>query len=112
QDGSSLIGLVVVLGLVCYGLRRGHEQPVASRPLRTAERRVWILTYVLAAVVLSFGWFLWARAGESPAPHWRALPTAVAVAALRGLASTLFCVSLSLSWRLHALRLASARRPP
>src|ERR1700719_2889024 len=29
QDLSSLIGLAVVLGLVCYGMRRGQEQPVA-----------------------------------------------------------------------------------
>ena len=28
QDGSSLIGLAIVLGLVAYGLRRGHDQPV------------------------------------------------------------------------------------
>jgi hypothetical protein len=110
QDGSSLIGLVVVLGFVCYGLRRGHDQPVPTRPLRTTERRAWVLTYVLAAVALSVGWFLWARTGE-PAPHRsRLLANNVAVAALRGLASTFLCVSLGLTWRLRALRLASARR--
>jgi len=112
QDGSSLIGLAVVLGLVCYGLRRGREQLVPTRPLRTAERRVWVLTYVLAAGVLSVAWFMLARAGEPAAQHSRALANGVAVAALRGLASTFFCVSLSLNWRLRALRLASARRSP
>ena len=33
QDGSSLFGLVVVLGLVLYGLRAGSESPVPHRPL-------------------------------------------------------------------------------
>jgi hypothetical protein len=112
QDGSSLIGLVVVLALVFYGLRRGREQPVLTRPLGTAERRLWLLAYVLGAVALSVAWYLWARAGESAAQHSRAVANGVAVAALRGLASILVCVSLSLSWRLHALRLASARRTP
>jgi Domain of unknown function (DUF4184) len=112
QDGSSLIGLVVVVGLVFYGLRRGHEQPVPNRPLRTAERRAWVLTYVLVAIALSVGWFLWAHAGEPVAHRSILLANNVAVAALRGVALTLFWVSLILSWRLHALRLASARRPP
>jgi hypothetical protein len=112
QDASSLIGLFVVLGFVFYGLRRGHEQPVTTRPLRTVERRMWVLAYVLVAVALSVGWFLWARGGE-PAPHRsRLLANNVAVAALRGLAATFFCVSLSLTWRLRALRQASARRSP
>jgi hypothetical protein len=110
QDGSSLIGLVAVLGLVFYGLRRGHEQRVPTRPLGTAERRVWVLIYVLAAVALSVAWFLWARAGEPPSQHSRALANAVAVAALRGLASTFFCVSLGPTWRLRALARRSARR--
>ena len=39
QDGSSLIGLVVVLVLVWYGLRRGSEHPVPDRPLRPAPGR-------------------------------------------------------------------------
>jgi uncharacterized protein DUF4184 len=112
QDGSSLIGLVIVLGFVCYGLRRGHDQPAPMRPLGTAERRAWELTYVLAAVALSVGWFLWARAGEPASQHSRALANGVAVAALRGLASTFLFVSLCLTWRLRALRQASARRSP
>src|ERR1700693_4011852 len=37
QDGSSLIGLAVVLGLVAYGLRRGRDQPVQERRLSAAE---------------------------------------------------------------------------
>src|ERR1700738_2782605 len=33
QDGSSLIGLVIVLVLVWYGLRRGQEPAAPQRPL-------------------------------------------------------------------------------
>jgi hypothetical protein len=112
QDGSSLIGLVVVLGLVWYGLRRGREQPVPTRPLRSAERRVWVLSYVVAAIALSAAWLLWARVGEPTGHSMKALATGIAVAALRGLAMALLCTSLGLSWRLRALRLSSARRTP
>jgi hypothetical protein len=111
QDGSSLIGLVIVLGLVLYGLRRGREQPVPARPLRPAERRVWGWTYVLVMVALSVAWFLWARAG-GPSGRSVGLATGIAVAWLRGLAMALLCVSLGLSWRLRALRSPSARRTP
>jgi hypothetical protein len=113
QDGSSLLGLVIVIGLVWYGLRRGRETPVPSRPLRSAERRAWVAIYVAAAVGLGAACWLWARSGSpghSIRPVVMAVPgingiTAIAVACLRGLA-------LALDWRLRALRLASARRSP
>ena len=53
QDGSSLFGLVVVLGLVWYGLRAGSESPVPDRPLRPPERRAWVAAYIVAAIGLS-----------------------------------------------------------
>ena len=106
QDGSSLIGLVIVLGLVWYGLRRGREQPVPTRPLRSAERRIWVLTYGVAAIALSAAW--WPAGHSTINGH----VTGIAVAALRGLAAALLCASLGLSWRLRALRLSSARRAP
>jgi hypothetical protein len=114
QDGSSLIGLAVVVGLVCYGLRRGAEKPVPARPLKAAERRVWVLIYVASAVGLSVAWWLWARAGVPLGHSLRAstmVITGMAVAALRGLAMALVCTSVALDWRLRALR-SSARRLP
>jgi hypothetical protein len=114
QDGSSLIGLAVVLALVCYGLRRGHAPAVPSRPLPRAERRAWVLTYVIAAAGLGVAWALWARAVD-PRGHFprsfNATATGIAVAALRGLAMALVCTSLGLTWRLRALRSAGARSP-
>jgi hypothetical protein len=112
QEGSSLLGLLIVIGLVWYGLRRGREKPVAARPLRPAERRVWVLIYVVAAVGLSVAWWLWARAGALSGHSQRMLAmgvTGIAVAGLRGLAMALLCTSLALDWRLRALRSSSAR---
>ncbi|HEY2633063.1 MAG TPA: DUF4184 family protein [Steroidobacteraceae bacterium] len=105
QDGSSLIGLVVVLGLVMYGLRPGRDQPVRPRPLGMAERRVWVLAYVVATVVLSIVWWLLEPVGHS----LTGVANRIAVAALRGLAMALLCTSLALDWRLRALRVSSAR---
>jgi Domain of unknown function (DUF4184) len=112
QDGSSLLGLVVVVGLVWYGLRAGTRQPAQPRPLRPRERRAWAAGYAVACVGSGALWWLWARYGE-PLPHSiTAMATGIAVAGLRGLATGLLCTSLVLDWRLHALRSSSAHRPP
>jgi hypothetical protein len=110
QDASSLIGLAVVLALVLYGLRRGHEQPVPDRPLRSAERRAWVWCFAIAAVAFSVAWLRWAGIGGPG--HYRALANGIAVAALRGLAAALLLTSLALDWRLRALGRPSAHRPP
>lgn len=112
QDGSSLFGLAVVLGFVWYGLRRGRESAVPGRPLRSTERRLWMMAYVVVAILLSAAWLIWARAGEFPGHSYKALATGIAVAALRGLATALLCTSLALDWRLRALRSSRARTTP
>ena len=109
QDGSSLVGLALVLALVWYGLRRGRETPVPARALRPAERRAWMLIYMIMALVLSAAWLLLARMGEPAGHSVKALATGIAVATLRGLAMALLCTSLALDWRLRALRSSSAR---
>jgi hypothetical protein len=116
QNGSSLVGLVIVLGFVWYGLRRGGANPPVGTPhppqpraLRPAERRAWILAYVLAGVVLSIAWLLSAHVFESIPRTGSVSATGVAVAALRGAALALLGVSLALDWRLRALRRGSAR---
>ena len=112
QDGSSLFGLAAVLGLVWYGLRRGRESAVPGRPLRPAERRLWMLAYVVAAIALSVAWSMWVRIGEPPGHSYKALATGIAVAGLRGLATAMLCTSLALDWRLRALRSSRARATP
>src|SRR5882724_8210830 len=66
QDGSSLIGLAVVLALVAYGLRPGRDQPVSARLLGAAERRAWVASYLVAAVGLSAACWLWAPVSAHP----------------------------------------------
>jgi Domain of unknown function (DUF4184) len=112
QDVSSLVGLVIVLGVVWYGLRRGHERAMPGRPLRPAERWAWVATYGLGAVALSVAWLLWARVGEPLGRSVNSTATMIAVAALRGLATSLLCTSLVLDGRLRALHQRSARKPP
>jgi hypothetical protein len=108
QDGSSLIGLVIVLGFFCYGLRRGRERPVPDRPLPAAERWGWVLGYAVAAIALSGVWLLWAHIGEPRGHSVKALAAGIAVASLRGLATALLCTSAALGWRLRVLRARSA----
>ena len=112
QDGSSLLGLIIVLGLVWYSLRRGREPAVPARLLPPVERRAWVLTYLIAALILSCAWLLWARMGEPTAHSMKALATGIAVAVLRGLAAALLCISIPLRWRLRAPRASSARQSP
>jgi hypothetical protein len=112
QDGGSLIGLVVVAAFVLYGLRRGREQPVATRLLAPAERRTWVLIYVATTLMLSAAWWLWARLGE---PHGLSLSMQIihlAVGVMRGLATALLFTCLALDWRLRALIQRSAHRAP
>src|SRR5271167_5236267 len=112
QDLSSLIGLVLVLGLVAYGLRRGGELPVPNRPLPATERRWWVLAYLLAAAALSAAFYLEVRWGQPPLHSIFArvsnIATAIAIGALRGLAAALVGISLALDLRLRALRYRSS----
>ena len=112
QDGSSLIGLLIVVLLTGYALRRGRETPVLGRALPPAERWIWVLASVIAAVGLSTVWFLWARVGEPRGHSIKALATGIAVAGLRGIALALLCASLALRWRVRALRQRAPRRSP
>jgi len=108
QDLGSLVGLVLVLGLVAYGLRRGEERAVPNRLVPRTERRWWVLAYALAAVSASFAFYLAVRWGQSPPHSIFARISDVAIATLRGLAAALFGVSIALGLRLRALRYRSS----
>jgi hypothetical protein len=102
QDGSSLIGLAVVLGVVGYALRRGLEPSSELRPLGTGERRAWVIAYVATALLVGTGCYLSMRFA-TPHRHWvTAAADRAAIASLRGLASAVLIVSACLKWRLHA----------
>jgi len=100
QDGSSLLGLIVVLAVVLYGLRGGAREPVpVQRRLGAAERCAWSGAYLLTALILSSAFFLMrhpALTTSLEAPLGGA-----AIAVLRGLAAALLCVTAALRFRLH-----------
>jgi hypothetical protein len=105
QDVSSLFGLLVVLLVIAYALRRGRSfNVVPARALTFRERTSWMVGYALAALVLA-GFFLRLRhpnAGDGRAfGVWAGY---VAIAALRGSAAALVLVSVLLQLRLRANR--------
>jgi hypothetical protein len=110
QDGSSLIGLAVVLVVVVYGLRRdstADEAPI--RTLRPRERHLWILTYAVTASLLA-GLFLLMRHPSYVFGHSVGFMIGnYAIATLRGFAAALILVSVGLSVRLRANPFWSAR---
>lgn len=105
QDVSSLIGLIIVLAIVAYGLRRG--QAIAAddaRPLAANERHRWIAAYAAMAVVLA-GLFLATRRPTDASTHSLAIFVGnCAIAVLRGFAAALVLVSVCLTLRLRANR--------
>jgi Domain of unknown function (DUF4184) len=109
QDLGSLFGLIVVLALVCYSLRRGQEQPVPGRALSRIERAEWISLYAIAALLATGAFFLWGQEALEPTLHSVLMHMyEVAVAVLRGLAAALLAVSLALNVRLRVLRYRSS----
>jgi len=102
QDASSLIGLITVVAILIYGLRRGSGTPGApARPLSTGERRLWIGGFVLAAAMLSGTFFLMNQPAES-ATRGLGIPlSGAAIAVLRGLAAAILGVSVCLRLRLR-----------
>jgi hypothetical protein len=102
QDLSSIVGLAVMFGFLAYALRPGRPAPASSRPLHKAERRGWVLAYLLIALSLAAADYWLMTLGLR---HFHSLSTKVdyaAVASLRGLAGALLGVSLALRARLRA----------
>jgi Domain of unknown function (DUF4184) len=102
QDLSSLVGLAVLFGFLVYALRKGPPGPAPPRPLHKAERRAWVLAYLLIALSLAAADYWLMNRGPR---HFHSLSTKVdyaAVASLRGLAAALLGVSLALRARLRA----------
>ena len=104
QDGSSLVGLGVVLALVAYGMRPGrHGDDRPIRTLRAVERYAWVLAYGVVTALIA-GLLLTMRRPPSPAQSLALWVGMYAVAALRGCAASLMVVSLALTLRLRANR--------
>jgi hypothetical protein len=104
QDISSLIGLVVVLAVVAYGLRPLRHGVAPDRSIHPVERYAWMSAYVLMSVMLA-AMFLEIRRPHYAAGHSLALLVGnYAIASLRGFAAAVVVVSLALTLRLRAAR--------
>jgi len=100
QDANSLIGLIVLIAIVAYGLRPGSAADAAiPRRLHSAERRSWIAAYALAAAALS-GVFLLATRVTGMAANEGPLSSA-AIATVRGMAAAVLSVTACLMLRLR-----------
>jgi hypothetical protein len=103
QDLSSLAGLIIVLAIVGYGLRRGRRgDPIPRRYLESRERHAWIAAYAVTAVLLA-ALSLVIRRPTIVYGHTLAVMIGrCAIASLRGFAASLLIVSLCLRIRLRA----------
>jgi hypothetical protein len=108
QDLSSLIGMAAVLAVVCYALRPGGVSPAPDRRVPHAERTLWILLYVAAAIAFGAAFYLGPRLGRPLSHSIIGRVSDVAIASLRGLAAALVCVSFAVQVRLRALRYRSS----
>ena len=96
QDGSSILGLALVLVILIYALRRGDMSIVGPRALGAAQRRNWLLAYAIATLVFSAGFD---GLNQLDVAYWEvtgAHTNAAAIAFLRGLALATLSVSLCL----------------
>ncbi len=96
QDGSSLVGLAVVIALVTYALRRGRPQVATPRALSAVERRTWALAFMVVTFALTAAFdFL----GSSDDYLWHSMSgqtNGAAIAILRGLAVSAVAISVVL----------------
>jgi hypothetical protein len=102
QDGSSILGLAIVLAMVIFALRGGAAPVAVPRPLSTAQRRAWLLTYAIATVLFIAGFDV---LDHLDGLHWQAVSVhtnVAAVALLRGLALATVCISLCVGCYLRA----------
>ena len=96
QDGSSILGLALVLIVLGYALRRGVAPVAGPRALGTAQRRNWLLAFAIATLMFSVGFDV---LDHLDGLHWQvtgAHNNVAAVAFLRGLALAAVSVSLCL----------------
>jgi hypothetical protein len=102
QDANSVAGLVVVIAILAYGLRRGRPGDAAAvRRLARSERWAWICAYFATAAALSELFFLERRLAAATSIHISWGLSSAAIAALRGLAAALIVISAALNLRLR-----------
>jgi hypothetical protein len=108
EDASSVIGLLIVLGVVAYALRPSPQVDAnPPRRLSRSERRTWRAAYLLVAAALSGIFFLIQRHGARELPGVYLHVSDSAISILRGVLATLLLVSVALE---SHLRMRPGRR--
>lgn len=103
QDVSSILGLVVVIAVLAYAMRPGRPADAeVPRRLSRHERRAWLLTYGLVALILSSLCYAIKRHGHVPIPGVSLYLSTWAISILRGTAGAVLMVSVALEMRLRA----------
>jgi hypothetical protein len=104
QDGSSLVGFLIVLVLLGRALY-GTRPPVPpARRLQAPERAAWLVAYALTAVAVGAAALVELGFPVLHLVHILHSLGDIAIAALRGLALSLLVVSICLTWRLRFSR--------
>jgi hypothetical protein len=97
---SSLLGLLIVIAILAYGLRPGRpEDALQVRPVKSLERRTWIVAYLVVAAGLSGLLFLWRRHASLGIPSMPVSHAAIAI--LRAAAASLLVIAAALYLRLR-----------
>jgi hypothetical protein len=101
QDLSSLLGLIAVIAMICYGLRRGSAAPILNRRLSTAERRTWNWSFLAVTVVLFAAFVAMGRWLDAFPFGITSMLYDVAIASLRALATAVMVFAIALQMRLR-----------
>jgi hypothetical protein len=102
QDISSLFGLVAVIAMLAYGLRRGKQIPVTGRILSAAERRRWCWGSLPLCLALWMAFLVPAYLMDpNHGVGWLVYDSAIA--SLRALAAAAIVFAAAVQLRLHSL---------
>jgi hypothetical protein len=104
QDLSSLLGVMVVIIMIAYGLRRGSTPPILKRRLSTSERRVWTWSLLLVTLLLFAGFVIIGRWLDAYPFGITSIMNDTAIASLRALATAVIIFALALQLRLRTPR--------
>ena len=101
QDAGSLAGLLLMVAIVCYGLRPGKERPTTPRLIQARERCAWYWAILLGGAAFWVAYLVPARLMGFPGVGWLVYDSAIA--SLRALATAAIVFGAAIQLRLRAI---------